>query len=115
MADDAHGFGVLGETGAGSAELCGLNEEQLPILMGTLGKGLGSFGAFVAGSDALIETLIQFSRSYIYTTALPPAIAAATLAAIDLLAEESWRRTHLNDLITQFKTAALCCGLKLGN
>ena len=80
MVDDAHGFGVLGASGAGSAEHWGLNQEQLPVLMGTLGKALGSFGAFVAGSEALIEFLIQFARPYVYTTAQPPGVAAATLA-----------------------------------
>jgi 8-amino-7-oxononanoate synthase len=80
MVDDAHGFGCLGKTGAGSAEHFGLSQAQLPILMGTLGKAAGSFGAFIAGSETLIETLIQFARPYIYTTAMPPAVAAATRA-----------------------------------
>lgn len=106
MADDAHGFGVLGEHGAGSAELFGLDQAQLPVLMGTLGKGLGSFGAFVAGSEELIETLIQFARPYIYTTAMPPAVAAATVAGLDLLAEEAWRRRHLQELIGYFRKRA---------
>ncbi len=106
MADDAHGFGVLGEHGAGSAELFGLDQAQLPVLMGTLGKGLGSFGAFVAGSEELIETLIQFARPYIYTTAMPPAVAAATVAGLDLLAEEAWRRRHLQELIRYFRKRA---------
>lgn len=106
MADDAHGFGVLGEHGAGSAELFGLDQTQLPVLMGTLGKGLGSFGAFVAGSEELIETLIQFARPYIYTTAMPPAVAAATVAGLDLLAEEAWRRRHLQELIGYFRQRA---------
>jgi 8-amino-7-oxononanoate synthase len=74
--------------------------------MATLGKALGSYGAFVAGSDVLIETLIQFSRNYIYTTALPPAIAAASLAAVKLLQHEVWRQQHLNHLIRLFKQQA---------
>lgn len=106
MADDAHGFGVLGETGAGSSELFGLNQDQLPVLMGTLGKGIGSFGAFVAGSDVLIESLIQFARPYIYTTAMPPAVAAASLASLDILSSEPWRREHLQRLITRFRDGA---------
>ena len=81
MVDDAHGFGVLGHNGAGSSEHFNLTQNELPILMGTLNKACGTAGAFVAGSRELIETLIQFSRSYIYTTALPPAIAAATLTS----------------------------------
>jgi len=113
MVDDAHGFGVLGANGAGCAEHFALDEEQLPILMGTLGKGIGTFGAFVAGSEALIETLIQFSRTYIYTTALPPAVAAATLKSLELLRSEAWRREHLRDLIARFRRGAQQLGLPL--
>ena len=98
MVDDAHGFGVLGERGAGATEHWSLSQAQVPVLMGTLGKALGTFGAFVAGSDALIETLIQRSRSYIYTTALPPAVAAASRAALRLVAAEPWRRAQLQAL-----------------
>lgn len=106
MADDAHGFGVLGKAGAGSSELFGLDQDQLPVLMGTLGKGIGSFGAFVAGSEVLIESLIQFARPYIYTTAMPPAVAAASLASLDILQSESWRREHLQRLIKHFRDGA---------
>lgn len=113
MADDAHGFGVLGKTGAGSCELFGLNQEQLPILMCTLGKGIGSYGAFIAGSELLIESLIQFARPYIYTTAMPPAIAAASVASLELLATESWRRDHLQHLIARFKSGAAKMALPL--
>ena len=113
MVDDAHGFGVLGATGAGCAEQFQLDGEQLPILMGTLGKAIGSYGAFVAGSEALIETLIQFARTYIYTTALPPAVAAATSASLDLLQREAWRRDHLQALIARFRRGAAQLGLAL--
>ncbi len=113
MVDDAHGFGCLGPTGAGSAELQGLNQQQLPVLMGTLGKSLGTFGAFVAGSETLIETLIQYARSYIYTTALPPSVAAATRVSLRLLQEEGWRRERLARLITDFRAGAHALGLKL--
>ena len=106
MIDDAHGFGVLGPDGGGSALAQGLTTDDCPIYMATLGKALGSYGAFVAGSDVLIETLIQFSRNYIYTTALPPAIAAASLAAVKLLQHEVWRQQHLNHLIRLFKQQA---------
>ena len=106
MIDDAHGFGVLGPDGGGSALAQGLTTDDCPIYMATLGKALGSYGAFVAGSDVLIETLIQFSRNYIYTTALPPAIAAASLAAVNLLQHEVWRQQHLNHLIRLFKQQA---------
>lgn len=113
MADDAHGFGVLGERGGGSAQETGLDQQQLPVLMGTLGKAIGSFGAFVAGSETLIESLIQFARPYIYTTAMPPAVAAATLAALGLLETEAWRRQHLNALISRFRAGAQALNLPL--
>lgn len=113
MVDDAHGIGVLGEHGGGCAEHFGLDIEQLPILMGTLGKGFGSFGAFVAGSEALIETLIQFARTYIYTTALPPAVAAATLQSLALIRRETWRREHLHALIARFRRGAEQLGLPI--
>ncbi|MGJ8686068.1 MAG: 8-amino-7-oxononanoate synthase [Spongiibacteraceae bacterium] len=113
MTDDAHGFAVLGEHGAGSAEHFAMDEQALPVLMATLGKGIGSFGAFVAGSEELIESLIQFARPYIYTTAMPPAIAAASLASLDLLSAESWRREHLRDLIRYFKAQASSLGLPI--
>lgn len=113
MIDDAHGLGCLGESGAGCAEHFQLNQAQLPILMATLGKGLGTFGAFVAGSEALIETLIQFARSYIYTTAMPPAVAAATRASLKLVQAESWRRQHLQMLIQRFRLGAQALGLEL--
>lgn len=113
MVDDAHGFGVLGEFGAGSAAHFGLDQQQLPVLMGTLGKAIGSFGAFVAGSETLIESLIQFARPYIYTTAMPPAVAAATLASLDLLETEAWRRDHLASLIAYFRREAALLGLPL--
>ncbi|MES9857431.1 MAG: 8-amino-7-oxononanoate synthase [Sedimenticola sp.] len=113
MVDDAHGLGVLGHHGGGSLEHYNLGVEEVPILMGTLGKGLGSFGAFVAGSEALIETLIQQARSYIFTTATPPAVAEATRAALRLAREESWRREKLAELITLFRRGAEQVGLPL--
>jgi 8-amino-7-oxononanoate synthase len=113
MVDDAHGFGVLGESGAGSLEQFGLGVDEVPILMGTLGKALGSFGAFVAGSEELIETLIQHSRSYIYTTALPPALAEATRASLRLVQSEGWRRERLQELIARFHQGVAEIGLPL--
>jgi 8-amino-7-oxononanoate synthase len=113
MVDDAHGVGVLGATGAGIVEQQHLSVEQVPILMGTLGKSFGTFGAFVAGSEALIETLIQFARSYIYTTALPPSIACATSASLKIVREEQWRRDHLNLLIKRFRAGGQQIGLQL--
>ena len=113
MVDDAHGVGVLGQKGGGLVEQLNMSVEQVPVLVGTLGKSFGTFGAFVAGSEALIETLIQYSRSYIYTTALPPAIAAATLASLKIVREESWRRDKLGQLVARFRRGAVQIGLQL--
>ncbi len=113
MVDDAHGIGVIGENGRGTIEYCGLNNYEVPILVGTLGKALGTAGAFVAGSEALIEILIQQARTYIYTTALPPAIAHATLTSIELIETEAWRREHLQALVKQFRSGAEQLGLNL--
>lgn len=106
MIDDAHGLGVLGRTGGGSLEQAGLDAVAVPILMGTLGKALGTFGAFVAGDELLIEALINHARSYVYTTALPPAVAAATRASLRLLQTESWRRQKLTALVEHWKQGA---------
>jgi 8-amino-7-oxononanoate synthase len=111
--DDAHGLGVLGESGRGSLEAAGLGIEDVPILMGTLGKALGTFGAFVAGSDELIETLLQKARTYVYTTALPPAVAAATRAALRVLNEEPWRRERVLGHVARFRREAATLGLRL--
>jgi 8-amino-7-oxononanoate synthase len=116
MLDDAHGFGCLGGTGGGLAQAareqgCDTSEDRLAILVGTFGKAFGTVGAFVAGSDELIEVLIQFCRPYIYTTALPPAVAEATRRSLQLLQQEDWRRWHLQALINQFRTG--CAELKL--
>lgn len=113
MVDDAHGLGVLGETGAGICEAQQQGQEDVQILMGTLGKGMGTAGAFVAGSKELIEYLTNFARPYIYTTAMPAAIAAATLESIELVKSEPKRRAHLQALIAQFKTGAQELGLNL--
>ncbi len=113
LVDDAHGVGVLGKNGAGSCEHFGLTQGDVPVLMGTLGKALGSFGAFVAGPQDMIEMLIQFARPYIYTTALPPAQAAVTSAALRLLQAESWRREQLQHNIAFFRAQAAERGLAL--
>lgn len=113
MVDDAHGFGVLGEQGGGVVEHFGLGSEQVPVLVGTLGKAFGTAGAFIAGSETLIEALIQFARPYIYTTSQPPALAAATLQSLQLIRQESWRRAHLNRLIRLFRLGAEQLGLPL--
>lgn len=113
MVDDAHGFGPLGKTGGGIVEHFGLGMDDVPVLVGTLGKAFGTAGAFVAGSEELIETLIQFARPYIYTTSQPPAVACATLKSLELLRAESWRREHLNHLIARFRQGASEIGLTL--
>ena len=113
MVDDAHGLGVLGREGRGSLEQFGLGVDEVPILVGTLGKAFGTFGAFVAGSEAFIETLIQQARSYIFTTALPPAVAQATRASLSLVRDEEWRREKLRMLIALFREGASELGLPL--
>jgi 8-amino-7-oxononanoate synthase len=113
MVDDAHGFGPLGANGGGIVEHFGMGLDDVPVLVGTLGKAFGTAGAFVAGSEELIETLIQFARPYIYTTSQPPAVACATLKSLELLRTESWRRDHLNKLIGRFRAGAAEIGLSL--
>jgi 8-amino-7-oxononanoate synthase len=115
MVDDAHGIGVLGRGGRGTLEHFGLDARQAPILMGTLGKAFGTFGAFAAGTEELIEYLIQSARTYIYTTALPPAVACATRAALRLIDEESWRRERLNANIARFRSLAQGAGIELAS
>jgi len=106
MVDDAHGFGTLGKNGAGTLEHFELSETEVPILMGTLGKASGTAGAFVAGSDSLIEYLIQTARSYIYTTAMPAAIAAATLVSLEKIRNGQNRRDRLKQNIQHFRKQA---------
>ena len=113
MVDDAHGFGCLGDCGGGCVEALGLTLAQVPVLVGTLGKAFGTSGAFVAGSEALIETLIQFARPYIYTTAMPPAVAAATLASLRLIINGQARREQLARLIARFRRGASELGFEL--
>ena len=113
MIDDAHGFGTLGRTGGGLLQQQNLSQNDVPILMATLGKAIGTAGAFVAGSQDLIEYLMQTARTYIYTTAMPPAIAAATSASLKLVQQESWRREKLNELIRLFKRGAKELGIEL--
>ena len=113
MVDDAHGIGVLGESGGGSLQHFGLSQKDVPILMATLGKAAGCFGAFIAGSDVLIETLIQFARPYIYTTATPPAVAAANRAALAIIQQDVSRREHLASLVNNFRCGAASLGVQL--
>lgn len=105
--DDAHGFGVLGTGGRGILEHFGIASERI-VYMATLGKAAGVFGAFVAGPVELTDYLVQRARSYIYTTATPPLLAAALAASLRLIEAEAWRRERLRELITGLRQ-----GLKL--
>ena len=113
MIDDAHGLGVLGPQGAGSVADAGLAQTDVPVLMATLGKALGCAGAFVAGPAALIEGLTQFARSWVYSTAMPPALAAAARVAVRLARRDDDRRAHLAALIARFRAGAGQLGLPL--
>jgi len=113
LVDDAHGLGVIGEEGRGSLAHFHLGPAQVPILVGTLGKAFGTSGAFVAGSEELIESLVQRARSYIFTTAPPPAIAEATRESLRIARRESWRRERLQALIRRFRSGAAQLGLPL--
>jgi 8-amino-7-oxononanoate synthase len=106
LLDDAHAIGVLGPSGKGTSELYDLSPDALPILTGSFGKAFGSYGAFVAGSHLIIENLKQVARTYIYTTAIPPAIACASLASLKVMQQEGWRRDQINELIRYFKKCA---------
>ncbi|MCZ6576456.1 MAG: 8-amino-7-oxononanoate synthase [Gammaproteobacteria bacterium] len=113
LVDDAHGIGVLGPGGRGSLAHLDIATQAPVILMGTLGKAFGVFGAFVAGDEPLIETLIQHARTYIYTTALPPAVAEATRASLQIVRSEEWRRERLQSLVDRFVEQATQMGLSL--
>ena len=115
MVDDAHAIGVLGKHGRGSVEHWQVKAEHMPIVMGTLGKAFGTAGAFVAADKDVIETLIQQSRTFVYTTAQPAAVAAASLASLILVRTENWRREKLQTLIEQFRKGAAELGLATMN
>lgn len=116
LLDDAHGFGVLGQSGRGVLEYFGISPlspaisplTSRLIYMATLGKAAGVFGAFVAGQSELIAWLVQAARSYIYTTAAPPLLAATLLASLRVIAAETWRRERLAELVKTLRQ-----GLKL--
>lgn len=111
--DDAHGVGVLGPDGRGSVAAARLGIAQVPLQLATLGKALGGHGAVVAGPAALIEHLAETARPYLYTTALPPAQAAASLAAVQLARKEQWRRDKLQALTAHLRTAVQARGFEL--
>jgi 8-amino-7-oxononanoate synthase len=113
IVDDAHGLGVVGASGGGTLEHFGLTSDAVPILIGTFGKAFGTFGAFVAASADVIEYLIQTARTYIYTTALPPGVAAATRAALAVVATEAWRREKVRAHTARFRERAASLGVPL--
>jgi 8-amino-7-oxononanoate synthase len=113
MVDDAHGLGCIGKQGRGTVDHFSLGSDQVQVLMGTLGKAFGTSGAFVAGSEELIETLVQHARTYIYTTSMSPAIAEATRASLKLVQQDEWRREKLNHLIARFRNGCEQLGLPL--
>lgn len=111
--DDAHGVGVLGPQGRGCVADAGLGVAEVPLQLVTLGKALGGYGAVVVGDDALVRHLAETARPYIYTTALPPAQVAATLAAVRLARRDDWRRARLVELIAAFRDGARKHGFEL--
>ena len=114
MVDDAHGAGVLGQTGRGTVEHLGLTG-RVPVQMGTLGKAFGSFGAYAAGSKDLINMLINHARSFIYSTALPPAVCAASLAAVDIVEHDTERRERLWKNRNRFVNGLKSIGISTGD
>lgn len=115
MLDDAHGFGVQGPGGRGSLAAWDLGTHQVPVLVATLGKAVGAAGAFVAGDRDLIEYLIQAARPFVFSTAPPPAVAAAARQGLRMLREQAWRREHLHGLIAQMRASAARLNLPLSD
>jgi 8-amino-7-oxononanoate synthase len=113
--DDAHGAGVLGPQGRGSAAALGLDAAQVPLQLVTLSKALGAYGALVVGSDALVEAVLQGARSYLFTTALPPALAAAARVAVGIARHDEGRRQQLQANIARFRAGAAQLGVPLSN
>ncbi|MFQ3230931.1 8-amino-7-oxononanoate synthase [Reinekea sp.] len=113
LVDDAHGFGTLGETGAGLVSQLNLTSQQVPLLIGTLGKAFGTSGAFVTGDTDTLDYLMQFARPYIYTTATPPSIAAATRASLKLVIAGEAKRAQLNANIAHFRAGVSQLGYEL--
>jgi len=111
--DDAHGIGVVGPDGRGSVAASKLGANDVPLQLATLGKALGGYGAVVLGQDDLIGHLAETARPYLYTTALPPPLAAASLAAVKLARKEHWRREKLTAAIARFRDGASARGFEL--
>jgi 8-amino-7-oxononanoate synthase len=113
IVDDAHGLGVMGASGRGCVEHFNLDSAAVPILVGTLGKAFGCFGAFIAADADYIEWFVQTARSYIYTTALPPPVAAAAREALAVAATESWRRERVLELTARLRRGCAQAGVSL--
>jgi len=111
--DDAHGIGVVGPDGRGCVADAGLGVQEVPLQLVTLGKALGGHGALVVGSEELIGHLAETARPYMYSTAMPPAQAAAALASLRLARRDQWRRDRLAELIDGFRQGARRHGLEL--
>ncbi|MHB8483754.1 MAG: 8-amino-7-oxononanoate synthase [Nitrospiria bacterium] len=114
MVDDAHGFGILGHDGRGSAEYFGV-EDEIDIQMGTLGKAVGIYGAFVSGTKSLINYLINKAKSFIYTTALPPAIPAMCIASLRIMSQNPSFREKLRKNQTYFTARLIQSGFSVQN
>lgn len=115
MIDDAHGFGVLGDNGRGALEHHRVSTVAVPVYMATLGKALGTAGAFIAGSEELVEYLIQKARTYIYTTATPAAIAEATRASLKIIQSQPQLRERLQQNIRYFRNCCTQTDIKITN
>ena len=113
VVDDAHGFGCVGPEGRGAVLEAGLTEEDVPLVVGTLGKAFGTSGAFVAGPAMLLDYLVQKARAYIYTTAMPPALATASCVSVDLVEAAAHRRSHLARMINRFRAEVAAMGYEL--
>lgn len=114
MVDEAHAFGVLGKKGKGAVEHFGL-DGQIDIQMGTLSKAAGAFGAYCCGSTELIQYLINRARSFIYTTGMPPAVAAAAQAAVDIIENEPQRREYLKSAAEHLRRELKQAGFDTGH
>lgn len=115
MVDDAHGIGILGQHGGGITEHFQLTQKDIHCLVTPLGKGIGSYGAIVSGDEQIIEALLQLAGTYRYCTALPPAICEATLAALEIIQTESWRRIQLKSLCEFFIRESLARNIPLAS
>jgi 8-amino-7-oxononanoate synthase len=115
MIDDAHGFGTLGETGKGCLQHFSLNSKHVAVYMATLGKAMGTAGAFIAGSEELIETIIQQARTYIYTTAMPAALAETTRCSLKIIQTQPEYLQKLNSNIHYFRSCCEQSGLPVEN